>query len=782
MADAGTMTLIARRELLKGAAALVVALNVPAPGVAAIRTAAHSSPAPRDLDPTRLDTWLAIRADGRVTGYWGKMDMGQGVDTAIAQMVAEELDVQVDRVDIVFGDTALCVDQGGASGSTGLERSGVAFRAAAADARLVLLEKAAVELGAPVAELEVADGVVSIRGRRSRTASYAELVAGGGLDARIDWNGRLGNSLALSGRAKPKSPSEYRVVGTAVPRKDLRGKLLAETPYLHDLAVPDMLHGRIVRPDRPGAHVKRVRAESIGDIPGARVVVDGDFVGVVAPVEWDAIRAARRLEVEWEAADSGFPTSSGELHDWIRRAPPAARDVELDEGNVDLALQDSAKVVSAEYEWPFQSHARMAPAAAIADVRLGVNGGGDDAGEVTVWTDSQKPWDTARGAALLLSQPRPTQPEGRSLPRSRAIWMPGPGSYGRSDAGDGAMDAVLLSAAVGAPVRVQWMRNEGHGWDPKGPASVVSCRGGLDESGEASAWHFHIKGFSRHDQNSREDSPGEVLAGHLVGHESTPEWTMNRPEDSYRFPSKRYSWEALAPLRLRASPLRTSHFRDPYGPEVHFAAESFIDELAYASGRDPLAFRLALVSEQRDADVLKAAASLSSWEPRTGPRRRREGDGRFIGTGIAYARRNESVNAVVAEVVVDAASGRIRVRRAWVGADHGLVVNPFTLERTIEGNLLQATSRTLYEEVRFTREAVLSVDWQSYPVLEAADAPDEIHIRHVHRPELGPLGAGEATTRVMPAAIANAVFDATGVRLRRVPLTPERLLAALSAA
>lgn len=757
---------IARRDLLKGTAALIIALGAPKIGNASAR------PPPRDLDPTRLDTWLAIRDDGRVTAYWGKMDMGQGVDTAIAQLVAEELDVAVDAVDITFGDTALCVDQGGASGSTGLERSGVALQTAAADARLVLLEAAGRKLGEPADRLEVSNGIVSVKGRNSPIVSYADLVAGGGLDVRIGWNGRLGNSLALAGRAKPKSASSYTVVGKSVPRKDISGKLLARTPYLHDHRVPGMLHGRTVRPAKAGARLRRVNRNSVSGIPGVRVVVDGDFVGVVAAREWDAIRAARQLEVEWDLGDTGFPVSSEELHDWIRHATPAASEIELDEGDVDAAFAAAAAEVTAEYEWPFQSHARMAPAAAVADVR---DGG------VTVWTDSQKPWDTAQGAARLLSGPRPSQPDGETMRRARAIWMPGPGSYGRSDAGDGAMDAVLLSAAVGAPVRVQWMRHEGHAWDPKGPASVVRCRAGLDKAGTLIAYHFHIKGFSRHDQNSREDRPGEVLAGHLVGYESTPEWTMGRPGESYRFAHKRYSWEALAPLRRRASPLRTSHFRDPYGPEVHFAAESFIDELAYATGTDPLAFRLARVADTRDAAVLRAAAALSGWEARTAPRRQRQSGGQYVGTGIAYAQRNNSVNAVVAEVIVDATSGRIRVRRAWVGADHGLVVNPFTLERTIEGNLLQATSRTLFEEVRFTRDEVLSVDWQSYPILEAVDAPDEIHIRHVNRPELGPLGAGEPTTRVMPAAIANAVFDATGARLRRVPFTPERVRPALAA-
>jgi CO/xanthine dehydrogenase Mo-binding subunit len=308
---------------------------------------------------------------------------------------------------------------------------------------------------------------------------------------------------------------------------------------------------------------------------------------------------------------------------------------------------------------------------------------------------------------------------------------------------------------------------------------VITCRAGFDAAGNAIAYQFHLKGFSRQDQSSREDAPGAVLAGHLLGHKSTPQWTMSNPADSYQFANKRYSWDAVPPLRLQASPLRTAHLRDPYGAEVHFAAESFIDEMALAAGVDPLAFRLKHVSDARDAAVLKAAAELAHWEPRTKPRRRRDANGNYIGTGIAYAQRGGSVNAIVAEVEVNAASGRVWVRRMWVGADHGLIVNPFTLDRTIEGNLLQATSRTLFEEVKFDHKMVSSVDWDTYPILEAGDAPEEIHISHINRPELGPRGAGEPTTRVVPPAIANALFDATGVRLRRVPFTPERVRAAL---
>ena len=676
---------VARRDLLKGAAALVVAVAVP-PTLRLESGKARASVVTNSLDPTQLDTWLAIAADGNVTGYWGKMDMGQGVDTAIAQIVAEELDVDVDKVSIIAGDSAVCVDQGGASGSTGVNRSGAAFRAAAAEARLVLFEKASTKLGVPMSRLIASDGQVLVEGDASRSVSYAELVADAKFNAPITWNGEFGNDLGLTTRATPKDPKDYKIVGTSVRRKDIAGKILGTTEFLHDVRVPGMLHGRVVRPNVAGARVVNVDESSISDITDVKLVVENDFVGVVAPKEWDAVRAAKMLKVEWDHSDVGFPTTSEELFDWIRSATPGKSEITEDIGNVDAAIAGAAKIVSTEFEWPFQSHARMAGAASLADVR-------DD--EVVVWTDSQKPYDTGKGAKKLLETPIGDRRRNGKRYNARSIWKPGPGSYGRSDAGDGAMDAVLLSDAVGAPVRVQWMRNDGHAWDPKGPASVVTCRAGFDADGEVVAYHFHVRGFSRADQNSRENDPSEVLAGHLLGHASTPAWRMQTPAESYRFENKRYSWDALPPLREQASPLRTAHFRDPYGPEVHFASESFIDEVAFATGTDPLEFRLARVTDDRDAAVLEAAAVLAGWESHTAPRKKREANGILVGQGIAYAQRNRAVNAVVAEVEVNPETGRVWVRRMYVGADHGLVINPFTLDRTIEGNLLQSTSRTL---------------------------------------------------------------------------------------
>jgi len=761
---------IARRDLLlnslKGGGALVLSLNLPVGTLLAAEGAASMPPA-RNLDPARLDTWIAINKQGDVTAYWGKMDMGQGVDTAISQLVAEELDVPISRVNTFFGDTYLVADQGGASGSTGVSNSGVALRAAAAEARLLLLEKASTRLGLPIDRLTVTEGVIHEQGNPSRSISYGELIGDQLFNMPLEWNGIYGNNLGLKTRARLKEFKDYKVVGTSVRRKDIAAKVIPGVEFAVHVRTPGMLHGRLVRAPSAGATVSSVDKTSVSHIPGVQVVVEKDFIGVVAPKEWDAIKAARELKVNWDESDAGFPTTSEELHDYIRKAVPDKTEVVEDIGDIAVAIANANKTVDEEYEWPFQSHARMAAAFGVADASKD---------NPTVWTDSQKFFETANCASKLLGYDDESGNAG-----VRGIWAPGPGSYGRSEAGEGAVDAAILSRAVGAPVRVQWMRYEGHAWGPKGPASVIRVRGGLDAAGNVVAYHYNLKGFSRTDISSRESEPSGVLGGMLLGYTRATSVAMSEPADSYGFPNKRYSWESIKPLREQASPLRTAHFRDPYGPEVHFASESFIDEMAYAAGQDPVAFRLKYVTDPRDAAVIKAAAQIANWEPRTAPRKLKGADGILIGTGIAYAQRNGATNAVIAEVEINARTGKVWVRRFFVGSDYGLIINPFTLDRTIEGNLMQATSRTLLEEVKFDRKMVKTIDWATYPILEAPDAPEEVRIQKINNPDVGPRGAGEPVTRVVPAAIANAVYDAIGVRIRKIPLTAERVKAALDA-
>ena len=753
---------LSRRGFLKSGALVISFSLLPTGGMA---EAANTSVDGRPLTPDQLDAWLSIAPDGQITAFFGKMDMGQGTDTGVVQMVAEELDVPFARVTLVQSDTARCVDQGGASSATGVERGGTALRNAAAEARRVLVELASQRLGIPADQLEVNDGVVTVIGDPTKAVSYGELAGGQLLDTPLEWNGKFGNSLGVKGKARIKDPATHKIVGTDVPRMDQPGRVFATDEMMPHLRVPDLLHGRMVRPPLPHAVPVAVDEGSIADIAGARVVWQKGFIGVVAETEWDAIRAAESLAVTWtEPTDDAFPTSSEELHAWIRDvAEVGGEGRDLEEGDVEAALAAADAIVEAEYHWPIQSHARMAPACGLVDLRQD---------GITVYSDSQKPFDTTGLVAELTA---------RSGDQVRAIWVPGAGSYGRSDCGDGTADAAVLAKATGRPVRVQWSRMEGMRWDPKGPASVVRMRAGVGNDGSVHGYHFHIKGLSRVEIASREGDASEVLAGQLLGVANTPEYQMRTPEDTYGFADKLYEWQAVKPLRLQASPLRTAHFRDPLGPDVHFASESFIDEIAAATKTDPVEFRLKHLTGERDKAVVQLAAERSGWVARPSPNPEARDGNILRGRGIAYAIRTNSINAIVAEVEVNEETGQIFIRRFVVAADQGEVINPKTLTRTIEGNLLQATSRTLIEEVVFDRNAVHAEDWFSYPILETPDVPGAVEVAMINRPELGPYGAGEASTRVTPPAIANAFFDATGVRLRRVPFTRERVLSALQA-
>jgi CO/xanthine dehydrogenase Mo-binding subunit len=757
-----------RRDLLRGAGALVVTVAAaPELGGALAQTAgapasgAQTSGTKPPLRADQLDSWIAVKQDGGVLAFFGKMDMGQGVDVAIGQIVAEELDVAYARVTVVMGDSATSVNQGGASGSTGIQKGGIALRNAAAEARRVLLDLAAEKLGVGADRLTVADGVVAVAGAPDRKVSYGELIGGRYFNVPMTWNNAIGNDLVAAGRAKPKSADQYKIVGQSVPRSDVAGKVFGTAEFVTDIKLPGMMHGRTIRPPAAGTVPSAIDEGSIRDLAGVRVVHNKGFLAVVAEREWDAVRAAERLKVAWSDAPAPFPRQD-ELYDHLRRAPAAARKVERDTGNVETALAQGARLIEAEYEWPFQVHASMGPACALADVR---------ADGVTVWTGSQKPHFVRDGVAKLLDLP----PD-----KVRAIWVAGPGSYGRNDAGDAALDAAYLSRAVGRPVRLQGMRGEGHAWTPKGPASIHKVRAALDASGRVIAYDFLSRGFDRLEIQSNESNPRHSLSGQLMGLAPLPANVFGVPGERYAFANKRLAWDVVAPWLASGSPLRTSHLRDPLGPQIHFASESFIDEMAAAIGADPVEFRLRHLEAPRDRAVIQAAAERAGWQPRPSPRRDRSSDGVASGRGISYTERAGTIVAVVAEVEVDRRTGRVWGRKFTVAHDCGLIVNPDGLRRTIEGNVVQALSRTLHEEVTFERAAVTSVDWETYPILDATETPESIESVLINRPDVAPSGAGEPSTRTVPAAVANAVFDATGVRIRRAPLTPERVKAAFA--
>jgi nicotinate dehydrogenase subunit B len=753
---------LSRRSLLKAGGALVVSIGTPVAldTVLAINNAFAQGTKP-PLTPEQLSSYIAVSADGTVSAFFGKMDMGQGLFVAIGQMVAEELDVPFKAVSVIMGDTGTSVNQGGASGSTGIQMGGKQMRMAAAEARRVLVDMAAAKLGLSADALTVTEGVVHAKDAPSKKASYAELIGGRYFNVQLDWNKEWGNTLYAPGKAKPKDPKNHKIVGKPIAREDIAPKVYAQEDFCTDVKRPGMVHGRMIRPAVAGGVPAKVDESSIKDIPGTRVVWEKGFLGVVADNEWDAIRASQKLKVEWSDAKPPFPNQAA-LYDHIRSAAVRKREVGGKEtGNVDEAFKTAARVIEAEYEWPFQSHACMGPACAVVEVKDG---------NITCWTGSQKPHFVRDGIALTLGVP---------AEKVRSIWVVGPGSYGRSDADDAAMDAAVLANAVGKPVRVQYTREQATGWDPKGPASIHRARAAVDASGNVVAYEFTSKGFSRIDVNTNGGAPKDTLAGHLRGTELKSADGFGVPAESYEFANKQLAWETIAPLLDRASPLRSAHLRDPVGPQVHFASESFMDEVAAALGLDPIAFRLRHVKDARDIAVIKAAAERAGWQARPSPRKNQTGN-TVSGRGIAYAQRNGTRVAVVAEVDIDRASGKIRARKFTVAHDCGQIINPDGLKHTIEGNIVQGVSRTLWEEVKFDPKNVTSVDWMTYPILDITETPETIDVVLINHPELAPSGAGEPSIRPVAAAIANAIFDATGVRIRRVPFSPDRVKQALS--
>ena len=745
---------VSRRGFLKGGGALVVSFALPGCAGVATREAALPAPGaawPAKVDPAQLDSWLRIGADGTVTASVGKIEAGMGVGTSFAQIVAEELDVPVERVTIVMGDTATTVDQRGTGSSNGVMQGGSALRIAGAQGRAALLAMASERLGVPVAALDVRDGVVFVAADPAKRVSYGELIGDRQFNVKVVEKPVL------------KDPKAYRVVGRPVPRMDIPSKVDASYRYVADLRVPGMLHARVVRP--PEVRAAIVRVDEGARLPGlVRIVRKGDFLAVVCEREEQAIAAAKALPVEWSRPAPLYWESDDALYEALRTGKPKSTRSEDVHGDVEAALAAAARRVEARYEFPFQSHASMGPGCAVADVR--------DGGAV-VWSGGQKPYPLRGAIAEMLALP----PE-----KVRVVWMPGPGSYGMNDADDAAMDAAIVSQAVGRPVRVQYMRHEGTGWDPKGPPAVFRMRAGLDAGGNVAAWDCEARGFSGQLRPSGTDVAGDTLAAQVIGGYKPKGHDEHKfPEESYAFPAKRKVSHILPWEQSLGTGLRTAHLRDPDGPQCCFASESFADEVAYAAGVDPVEFRLHYLRDAREKAVVEAASRKAGWQAHTAPRRRKDGS-LLVGQGLAYAPRHGTMVAVVAEVAVDPASGRYRVRRFTVAHDCGFVVNPLSLRGTIEANLMQAMSRTMHEAVRFDATRVRSVDWITYPILDMTEVPDAVDIVVIgDKPGAKVYGAGEPTSRPVPAAIANALHDAIGVPVRRVPLTPDAVLAALRA-
>jgi CO/xanthine dehydrogenase Mo-binding subunit len=757
---------LSRRAFLTAGGALVVALAAPAD----LAEAAERNPFGRSVvRPDKLSSYISIDPDGMVVAYYGKIDGGQGVETAIGQMVAEEIDVPWERVRVVMGDTGLTVDIGGATAGNGIRQGGMIMRQTAAEARRLLVAMAGRRFDIAPADLTVSDGVVHAVADPGRRVSYAELVSGENLDAAIAWRG-LAQQLTVKVEAPLKKPSEYKIIGKPMPRRDIAGKVFGTLQQCSDLRLPEMVHARMIRPTVAGAVPVTVDEKSIADIPGTQVVWIKNFLAVVAEKEWNAVKAAQALKVTWSESKPGFPGHDG-LFDYMRRAPVVARSSDPGTvgaaaprtiGSVEDGFKRAVTILEAEYEYPTQSHASMGPACAVADVRPD---------RATVWTSTQKPHDCAAGIAELLDLP----PE-----KVRAIWMFGTGGYARDGQGDATADAALLSKHLGRPVRVMYSRNEALAWDPKGTATINRSRVGLDASDNIVAYENISKAFSMEDCNTREQHPADTLAGMALGVPLNWRPAFGIPGNGYNFENAHWGWEVIAPLMDRSSPLRSTHIRDPFGLPILFGSEGILDEVAVATRRDPIELRLPYV-KRREHELFAAAAKQYGWHTRASPRNDQKDAAVTVGRGFAYRQLAGTYIALIVEVRVHRDSGLVEIPRLVCAHDCGLIVNPETIRHVVDRQLVWGTSRVMYEEVKFDQNMVTSVDWLTYPVIKMDGVPKSIEIVLINRPEEPSSGAAEMAIGPLPAAISNAVFDATGVRLRRVPFTPERVKAALAA-
>jgi nicotinate dehydrogenase subunit B len=733
---------ISRRDWLKTGGALVVGFSL---GARAGRAQSAAEPV-KPLDPKEVDSFLAIHADGSVTVYTGKVDVGTGLRIAVRQMAAEELGIHVERIKLVEGDTGLSPDQGGTGGSTGLTRGGSEVRQVAATARQELLRMAAEKLNRPLSDLTIEGGEV----RPISSGAGVTLAALIG-DRRFD--------LKVDPKAPLQNPLQYKVVGQPLRRPDVPGKCTARGNYIQDFSLPGMMHGRVVRPPAIGAKLLSVDESSIREISDVRVVRIENFLGVVAPDEWAAVRAARELKANWSEWE-GLPGNEG-LERYVRESSVERDQTSPERVVVNGLVEPATKHLAATYFWPNQSHASLGPSCAIADMR---------SDGLTVWSSSQGTHGLRASFAKLFALP----PE-----KVRVIYLEGAGSYGGNGNDDAAADAVLLSRAVGRPVRVQWMRHDEHGWDPKGPQQLLDVKASLSEDGRIVNWDTQM--WLPAAMSGTRPFLGIDAAGIVQPHGQNAGQVSQNGDPPYAVaipPVVTVHW-------IKQTPLRISNLRAPGKIANVFAVESFTDELAAAAKADPVAFRLRGLEERgkdsRAIAVLKRAAEMIGWQERPSPNPKAAEGEWLVGRGFAYMRYKQAENyvAMAMEVAVERATGKVSVRRVVCVHDCGLVVNPDALRNQIEGCIVQTLSRTLHEEVKFDRARVTSLDWASYPILRFPEAP-AIEVALLDHPELPLMGAGEAATAPVAAALGNAIFDATGARLRTVPFTAARVKEAIT--
>jgi len=739
------MSAFPRREFLKAGGALVVGFSMG--DVIAAQTSSPSVPVRGTVagppDPKLIDTWLAIHADNTATVYIGFAELGQGTSTALLQIAADELDLEMSQVKSVGLDTHVTPNQGGTYSSASIARGGPQVRAAAAEARLALLGMAARQLGAPAESLRVSKGVVT--GASGGRVTYGELIG----DRRFH--------LAFTGSAPVKKPSDYAIVGTRVARKDLPAKVRGTHAYMQHLRVDAMLHGRVIRPRGQraygvGAKVVSVDEASIRGIPGVRVLRRGDFIGVVAENEWDAVRASRQLKVVWEPT-SALPTSD-QVYERMRAAK-TSEEIVLERGSVASTWTSAAHVVSFNARAPYQAHAPFGPNCALADVK---------ADSALVMCSTQDVYATRRTLSALLKLPQENV---------RVQYHEGSGTYGHSCYDDVAQAAAFMSQDARRPVRVQFMRWDEHGWDNFGPAHVGEVRAAADANGRIVGYEYHGWQHSWSGTEASAQLAGEKVTefntGPTQGVQGVNRLTCG---GQYQIPNLKLVNHKLPVTEY----LKAGWLRSPLDLAFAFASEQAIDQLAHALGSDPYEFRKSNIADERWLGVLDAAAEAAKWTPTRTPSRR---SGTVLaGRGIGLGTHLQSWGGAVADIEVNTNTGQVTIKRLYGALDAGLVVNPAIVESQIRGQLVQTASRMLLEEVKFDTAGVTTTDWSSYPILRFADCPEVTPIV-VQRINERSLGAGEEVMAAAAAAIANAFFNATGVRMDMFPFTRPRVLAAL---
>jgi CO/xanthine dehydrogenase Mo-binding subunit len=777
---AGTVTGMAgrksRRDFLKVSGALIVGFSL-ADGRRA--DAQFVGTGPGAPPAGQVDSWIAIGANGRVTAYTGKEELGQGIVTAQIQLVAEELNVPVEHVTLIYCDTSMTPDQGVTSGSqshfANFNHENLAQ--AAATAREALMHMASQKLGVPADQLTAWDGVISLKndGAKSdgsKTTTYKDLLGGKKF------------AMAVSKDAKRKPPSEWKILGTPVKRVDFPEVMTGRLEYVHNVKLPGMLHGRVVRPPMVGAKVVSVDESSVKDVPGVRVVVKKDFVGVVAEKQYHAAQAAQKLKVNWTAG-TGLPAHA-EIYDWLKKQPTRDQTM-VDSKDTAQTMAGAAQMVNATYHHPYQMHGSVGASCAVADVQ------GDKA---TIYSPTQGVWHQRSCQATIL---------GLKTENVRVIFRRGAGCYGLNNADSVSFDAAVLSQAVGKPVRVQLTRKDEMAWENYGFAFVLEQRAALDAKGTIIAWE-HESWSPTKGARPLYNFPGNVVTGSLLGFapqefkpgqapaprrynnnlNGIPSYVAGRVEGKDGGTGTIKSERVMT--HVVASPFWTGPLRSPSRLQNTFSHESFMDEVAAKVQADPVEYRLRHLRNERVIDVLKGAAKLANWETRPSPKPGINASGNartgvVTGRGVAVVayEGDNGYTSIVVEADVNQDTGKILVRNIWVAIDAGPISNPDGLRNQAEGGALQGMSRALGEEVTWDNEKVTSIDWRTFHSLPLGFEIPKVQCVLINRPDEEATGAGETTITVMAAAIANAVFDATGVRIREIPLHPERVKAALNA-